>query len=408
MDTKRKIEKYIEETLPVCTRERKEDDLEVKLYGLPYPYSVPSAGHFDELYYWDTYFLNMMFRFNGQWHQMKNNADDMLYMVERFGYMGNSNRMWHLKTSQPPFLSEIVKEVYQHYNDKDWLGKAYKTLQKEYKFWMTKRKTEIGLNQYGCMLEEKDVESSSTHLPYRVGYAPEGVSKYELARQYLIACESGWDMCYRWGFEAHMYAQVDLNSILYGFEKNMEYFAEELGFEESAKWSRRAEKRRKLMNKYMLANNSVFYDYSMRTKELGIFTSASVFPLYFGLATEKQAQAFAENVTRIEEEYGVTICEKHEIKGNYQWAYPNAWPCMQHLVVFGLERYGYTDIALRIGKKYVGMVEKIFEETGELWEKYNAVNGTHKSLGNDASIMLGWTAGTYLTIKNFIEEKEKN
>ena len=134
MDTKRKIEKYIEETLPVCTRERKEDDLEVKLYGLPYPYSVPSAGHFDELYYWDTYFLNMMFRFNGQWHQMKNNADDMLYMVERFGYMGNSNRMWHLKTSQPPFLSEIVKEVYQHYNDKDWLGKAYKTLQKESAF----------------------------------------------------------------------------------------------------------------------------------------------------------------------------------------------------------------------------------------------------------------------------------
>ena len=184
--------------------------------------------------------------------------------------------------------------------------------------------------------------------------------------------------------------------------------AEELGLEESAKWMRRAEKRRKLMNKYMLAKNSVFYDYSMRTKELGIFTSASVFPLYFGLATEKQAQAFAENVTRIEEEYGVTICEKHEIKGNYQWAYPNAWPCMQHLVVFGLERYGYTDIALRIGKKYVGMVEKIFEETGELWEKYNAVNGTHKSLGNDASIMLGWTAGTYLTIKNFIEEKEKN
>lgn len=407
MNTEQKIEQYIEENLPKCTRIRKEDDMKIQLYGLPYPYTVPSVNHFDELYYWDTYFLNQIFKFNGQWEQMKNNVDNILYMIERFGYMGNSNRAWHLKTSQPPFSSEMVKDVYEHYADKLWLEKAYQTLKKEYKFWMTERITEIGLNQYGCKFEEEDIHPHANCLIDRLGYRPD-MSEYDMARQYLICCESGFDLCYRWGMEGYSYVQVDLNSLLYGFEKNMEYFSKEIASGEENIWLERAETRKELMNRYMLGEDNIFYDYSLKTKKLGIFTTASIYPLCFGLANEKQAKAVAENISRIELEHGVTICEKHDVKGLYQWAYPNAWPCMQYIAVFGFEKYGYTDIALRLAKKYADMVEKVFEETGELWEKYNALEGNNKPVASGQSTMLGWTAGTYLSVIHFMKEKSRD
>jgi len=404
--TSEKIKRYIEENLPKCIRERKEDNLAEELYGLPYPYTVPSVNSFDELYYWDTYFLNKIYQFTEPKAQMRNNVDNMLYMVERFGHMGNSNRTYHIKISQPPLLSEMVKDVYNSFADKQWLKKAYETLKKEYTFWVTERMTEIGLNQYGCSLKEEDVPVLAEGFSERLGYRPD-MTEYDMARQYLICCEAGLDLCYRWGMEGHSYVQVDLNSILYGIEKNMEYFSDELGTGESELWRDRAKKRKKLMNEFLLSEDKLFYDYSLKTKELGMFNDACVYPLFFGLANQEQAKAALENLGRIETDHGITVCEKHDVKGVFQWAYPNAWPCIQYFTVFGLERYGYTDAAVRIGKKYINMLETVFEETGELWEKYNAVEGNNKPVSNSQTTMLGWTAGTYLSISRYLEEKEK-
>ena len=131
---------------------------------MPYPYIVPSVGHFDEMYYWDTYFTNKGLELCGRMQQVKNNTDDMLYLVKKYGFMPNGNRTYYLLQSQPPFLSGMVRDVYDYYKDTVWLSSAYDVLKIEYNFWMSKRITPIGLNCYDCLCDEGRVEGLSKCL----------------------------------------------------------------------------------------------------------------------------------------------------------------------------------------------------------------------------------------------------
>ena len=89
------------------------------LIGLPRPYSTPSiSGVFQELYYWDTYFINVGLLASGQTEQAANNIENMFYLIDRFGWMTNGNRTFYLCRSQPPFLSQMVRELFEHTQDR--------------------------------------------------------------------------------------------------------------------------------------------------------------------------------------------------------------------------------------------------------------------------------------------------
>lgn len=93
------------------------------LIGLPRPYTVPSVSQtFQELYYWDTYFTNEGLVRDGRLDLAKNNTEDMLYLVDRYGYMPNGSRTWYLNRSQPPFLCMMVDRVFEQTGDTDWLA----------------------------------------------------------------------------------------------------------------------------------------------------------------------------------------------------------------------------------------------------------------------------------------------
>ena len=99
---------------------------------------------------------------------------------------------------------------------------------------------------------------------------------------------------------------------------------------------------------------------------------------------------------RIERAYGVVSSEKCDLPGTYQWGHPNGWPPMQRIMVQGLLNYGYREEAMRIAEKYVELVERCFEQTGHLWEKYNVENGTVQVVDEyKMPAMLGWTMGVY-------------
>ena len=126
------------------------------LIGLPRPYTVPSVSQtFQELYYWDTYFTNEGLVRDGRLDLAKNNTEDMLYLVDRYGYMPNGSRTWYLNRSQPPFLCMMVDRIFEQTEDTNWLAGAFTTLQKEYDFWMTQRITPVGLNRYSSSASDE-------------------------------------------------------------------------------------------------------------------------------------------------------------------------------------------------------------------------------------------------------------
>ena len=403
-----RVETYIASHWDECVREIRKDQGET--IGLPYPYAIPAVGHFEERFYWDTYFLYKGLELSGRRLLAKCNVDNMLYLVNKYGYMQNANKTYYLRNqvSQPPFLSEMVRDVYNYYQDTVWLFGAYHILEKEYQFWMTERLSANGLNFYSGKLA--DLESTSqiaASFRERVGNV-DGLSEEDAALHSICCWESGWDMSPRWNFHGSDYNTVDQNSLMYLFEKNMEYFASELENGEENVWCERAKTRKKLMERYLSVSDGTWMDYNYKTgKHSEIFSCASLYPLFAKLAEPEYAQRMAENLNRLECRYGLSACEKNDAPGVYQWNYPNGWACQQYLAVVGFQNYGMTEIALRLARKYTELVEKCFDETENLWEKYNVVEGNvnicQEGTGKMPA-MMGWSAGVYLAVKKYLEQ----
>ncbi len=398
------VTQYINSHWDDCVRELQEDSGET--IGLPYPYAIPAAGHFEELFYWDTYFLNKGLEISKKHLLAKCNADNMLYLIEKYGFMPNANKTYYIRDriSQPPFLSQMVRDVYEHFKDVVWLSGAYMILKKEYDFWMTERRSPNGLNFYsGKLTDEKITHLIAGMLAERIGYTPD-ISDDCAALHYMCCWESGWDMSPRWGVEGYNYNPVDLNSIMYMFEKNMEYFSLILSDGEEKEWHKRAEKRRELMNRYLTDENGIMLDYNYKTGKLSnVFSVASLYPLFVNMADENYAALMANRVERLECSYGLAACEKNDIYGTYQWSYPNGWACLQYIAVIGFKNYGFGEVASRLAAKYTSLVEKCFEETGNLWEKYNVAEGNVNICqegSGEMPAMMGWSAGVYLALKD--------
>ena len=80
------LNEYLEKGWDATVRHNTEDN--GTLIGLPYPYTVPGLKDmFDEIYYWDTYFANKGLIISGRVELAKNNCQNMLYLVEKFGFI---------------------------------------------------------------------------------------------------------------------------------------------------------------------------------------------------------------------------------------------------------------------------------------------------------------------------------
>lgn len=398
METKNRIKKYIADNWAGTVRFAKEDA--DTLLGLPYPYSVSGfESVFQEMYYWGTYFTNVGLILSGQVAQAKNNVDNMMYLIERFGFVPNSNRTWGLTRSQPPFLSEMVKDVYEVVGDKEWLSSCYKNLCTEYRFWQTERMSDCGLNRYSGYYPDTEFLCSRLCARFNMDMPKDKAVIEEYAKAFHSGCESGWDFSSRTGLKQHLFAWLCLNSLLYGVENNMAYFSKELLNGEDEVWERRAEERKALMNRLMWNESlGAFCDYNFAKKSTSDFISlAMLYPLFVGLADEKQAARTMENLAKIELRYGLSSTEKRDDLWNLQWDYPHVWPPLQMLAIKSLVRYGYTEDAKRIADKYLEVVELNFEKHERLWEKYNGIDGEISITKEyETPPLMGWSAATYL------------
>ena len=401
------VRQFISHNMPASTYYYPKDTL--GHLSLPKPFSVPTiGGMFQDLYYWDTYYTNLALLSMGNVEQARNNVDDILYLIERFGYMPNSSNLNSNNRSQPPYASMMVRDVYEQTEDKEWLMAAYNTLLKEYRFWMTYRMTESGLNRHFNMGSEEYLTNFYTYLQTRIPSLRDDVSPLErirIASQFLSEAESGWDFTPRFNTKCEEFNPIDLNANLYIYEKNFAWMSYQLEIEGGKQWERTASRRLALINEYCYDNDSgLYYDYNYVTHTRSTVYSAAIFNLLWaGIPDAGQARNIVDNLPRLEAEYGIVACEEGIRSDVYQWDSPNAWPSCNVLAIAGLDKYGYRKDAARIARKYVDSSIRIFRETGNLWEKYNAVKGNLEvNEEYKMSPFMGWTAGAYLYASDYL------
>lgn len=382
------------------------------LIGLPYEYTVPSKKEkFQEMYYWDTYFTNLGLISLGKIELAKGNVDNLLYLTNRFGYVPNGSRLYFLPHSQPPFLSRMVKDVYEIIKDDQWLSFAYNTLKKEYEFWQEKRILKNKLNAYNPPIADDGSQINRFAGSFINRLIKEPLGEKSFAPQYTdfeklddeqrkkfanacgSFCESGWDYSSRFLDEGFNYSAVDLNSLLFDMEENMRSFSVILDNGEQDLWETKKQERLEKMQTLWDSESNLFLDFNVETNKFSEYKSlASVYPMYTKLATQKQAEKTVQFIERTEVEYGFA-CGENKTVWRMQWDYPKVWAPLQVILYDGLTNYGYDELAKKVATKFINLVEKQYLETGELWEKYDGVTGGHPS---SACPMTGWTAGAYL------------
>lgn len=355
---------YIADYWPKLTRYHPNDD--ESLLGLPHRYLVPAyeEGHefdFNELYYWDSYF--MMQGILDQQHKelVVGMLENLLFTFERFKIIPNASRTYLMGRSQPPFLTSFILDVYKTYKlDKQWLKRAIKIAEAEYHtVWMGKVKPNARLAHDGLSRY------------YDINYLHD-----------LAEAESGWDYTPRFGHKALNYLPIDLNSLLYKYEKDFAYVERLLSNEaEAEKWDEAANHRRMTINKLMWSElKGLYYDYNFLKNHKGSVSSlAAYYPLWAGLVDENQAARLASSIRKFEQKGGLATTDAKQVGELVpgamptQWAYPNGWAPLHFIVVKGMQKYGYEEEARRIAMKWLRTNLNWYNKHGVFLEKYNVV-----------------------------------
>lgn len=433
------------------------------LLYLPNRYVVP-GGRFNEMYGWDSYFIILGLveeKKDSDIELARGMVENFFFEIENYGAILNANRTYYFTRSQPPFLTSMIREVYEHPTNKplskEWLAKAYGYAQHDYELWTSPihRAGDTGLARYHDIGEGPVPEMADdsnyypdvihwllAHPDVRIGYlldAPNNPTPSEAATLARTSCditaskvcahayvdghrltadfyrgdramrESGFDPSFRFGpfsGSTENYAPVCLNSLLYKYERDMAHFATLLGrHAEATEWEHRAATRREAVNKYLWnATQGMFYDYDYTTQKQSTYNYITAFyPLWANLATPQQASALQRHLSLFERDGGLAMSD---YDSGTQWDLPFGWAPTNWLAIKGLAQYGFTRDALRLAKKFSQTVLQNFQNDATIREKYNVVSGSANvaiATGYKSNVVgFGWTNGVYLQMRDML------
>lgn len=362
----------------------------------PYPVMVPGS-RFQETYYWDSYFGNLGLLATGRVAPAKMQVENLLEVLRTHGLVPNGMRDYYLSRSQPPFLSSMVRDVYDATPAsalrERWLReRAYPLLKRDYdQFWMrsdTRYDPATGLNHHW--------DAENTLRPERFG-ADDDAKIGKTFRDTRAAAESGYDFTAAHENEASKVAPVLLNSLLWKTEMDLHWMAVRAGEATEAKrFLAAAKKREAAIRKYLWdEKRGVYYNYHLKERRRIPILAADAFaPSYFGLASPLEAERVRLAALPALERPGGLVAS--EVKSGMQWDSPYAWAPHQVMAVGALQRQGRADDAKRIsenwmkanakiGRKYKTMMEKIdaelADEPVESGEKYPTQTGFLWTIG---------------------------
>jgi len=427
------------------------------LLYLPNKYVVP-GGRFNEMYGWDSYFIVLGLIADRREELARGMVDNFFFEIEHYGAVLNANRTYYLTRSQPPFLTSMMRAVYEdpasftsRADARMWLEEGYERATKDYATWLRPEHQagHTGLARYYDYGEGPvpEMADDSTYYPdvirwlvahpaqnpgflLKASASPEAdeavrlkrtscdvarskvcakaeAEGYRLTHDFYVGDramrESGFDPSFR--FEAfsgatHHYAPVCLNSLLFRYERDMEHFAHLLGkVEEAHMWDLRAKKRNIDIQRYLWSPKlGVFADYDFTKAKTSTYAYiTSIYPLWAGVATREQAAQVESKLNLFERPGGLAMSNTNT---GLQWDEPFGWAPTNWIAVAGLAAYQFKDDAKRISANFAATVDKGFAADGTIREKYNvdAANSDVKvAVGYKTNVVgFGWTNAVYL------------
>jgi alpha,alpha-trehalase len=430
------------------------------LLYLPHPYVVP-GGRFNEMYGWDSYFIILGLLQSHHLDLARDMAENFFFEIEHYGGLLNANRTYYLTRSQPPFLSSEIRDIWQaevadgkKQDAREWLQRGYAFAVRDHSLWTSEAHLagNTGLARYfdygsGPVAEMADDDTyyenviswllahPGTDSNYLVT-GPDNADSSDRGKLAEISCdpgtsavcahahigthwlskdfykgdramrESGFDPSFRFGAfdgSTHHYAPVCLNSLLYKYERDLAWMAEQLGKpDEAKKWNAMAEARRAAMDRYLWnPKEGRYFDYDFVAGKQSTYDYVTTFyPLWAGAASPDQARLVESHINLFERRGGLAM-STHDT--GVQWDLPYGWAPAMWIAVAGLEKQGDLQDAARVSREFTATIRDSYARDHTIREKYNVVTASSDvqvATGYRQNVVgFGWTNAAYLKME---------
>jgi alpha,alpha-trehalase len=381
---------------------------------LPRPYVVP-GGRFREIYYWDSYFTMLGLVESGRQDLLTDMIRDFAYLIDTYGHIPNGARTYYLSRSQPPFFFAMAGLLSKG-DPAGAYAQYLPQLKREYEFWMQGAKglrpgrahRHVVAMSDGSVLnrywDDKDTPRDESYREDVEVARESGRPARTVFRNLRAAAESGWDFSSRWFADGRNRASIDtteivpidLNSLLYGLESAIRSGCERQANTACANdFAHRAAARHRSIDRYLWdVTRGAYFDYRWTRKTPITRTSAAtVYPLFFGVASESQAAGVAKTVARELLQPGGIVTTA--LRTGQQWDAPNGWAPLQWIAIEGLRRNGQTVLAEAVACRWLVNVQDVYRQSGKLVEKYDVVTTGRSGGGGEYPTQdgFGWTNG---------------
>jgi alpha,alpha-trehalase len=335
---------------------------------------------------------------------------DFESLIDRYGFIPNGTRTYYLGRSQPPFLALMVDLATDPADPRH-----LKALRAEHAFWM---RGADGLAAGGAaarVVRMPDGALLNRYWDDRAGPRDESWAEdvataresnrpaADIYRHLRAGAESGWDFSSRWLDDPRRLATIrttdivpiDLNSLLWRLEQGIARRCDQAGEAACARrFAGLAQARKRAIDRWLWQPREGRYaDWDrIARRSTPILSAATLFPLFTGLANQRQADAVA-GLTQAQL-LGPGGLRTTRIASGQQWDSPNGWAPLQWVAVAGLARTGHEGLAKDIARRWIGTVDAAFRETGKMLEKYD-VEQRRPGGGGEYPLQdgFGWTNG---------------
>jgi alpha,alpha-trehalase len=393
------------------------------LLHVPNPFIAP-GGRFNEFYYWDSYWIIKGLLLCGMNDTSRGMINNLIYLVNRYGFVPNGGRIYYTRRSQPPLLTWMVHLYYEFTADLSFVREVLPALDQEYQYWMANHtvyvsQCECNANRYISLVNRPRPESYKEDVTLSENVLSNDTE--ELYSNIASGAESGWDFSSRWlsepndlsSIQTRNVIPVDLNAIL-GIN---ELFLHKLhilnGSDVTAgDYARAFERRQVLFDELFWNESDQLYEDWLLEEELnlpGYYASTTV-PLYMYMLNN------SSNVTRDKimlnklKDLGVLSypggLPTSLIDSKQQWDYPNAWAPLQWFIVKSWEHHEDSDLrgaAESVMKTWLNTtVTGWITYNHSMFEKYNCTELGRPGAGGEYIVQagFGWTNGITLDFLN--------